>query len=111
VGLFGVISYLVTQRTRELGVRIALGASRRMMWRLVILDSLKLVAAGIALGTIVAMGAGGFVRGMLFNTSPWEVGNAATAIVVLLSVTIVAAAWPAWRAGRVDPLTALRADG
>jgi putative ABC transport system permease protein len=111
VGLFGVISYVVSQRTRELGVRIALGATRRRMWRLVILDALRLVAIGIGAGTLAAMAAGPLVRDMLFRTSPWEPANAIVAIIVLLSVAIVAAALPAWRAGRLDPLTALRADG
>ncbi|HET9424006.1 MAG TPA: FtsX-like permease family protein, partial [Gemmatimonadaceae bacterium] len=111
MGLFGVISYLVAQRTREIGVRIALGASRERVWRLVILDSLKLVAAGLVAGTVLAMAAGPIVRDMLYRTSPWEVANAGTAILVLVAVTIAAAAWPAWRASRVDPLLAIRADG
>jgi putative ABC transport system permease protein len=111
VGLFGVISYLVAQRTRELGVRIALGAGRDGVWRLVITDSVKLVVAGIAVGVMTSMAAGPLIRDLLFRTSPWEVANAATAIVILLTVTIAAAAWPAWRASRVDPLTALRSDG
>lgn len=111
VGLFGVISYLIGQRTREIGVRVALGASRRRVWSLVIVDALKLVAGGMGLGTIAAMAAGPLVRDMLFRTSPWEPANAAAAIAVLLGVTVVAAVVPAWRAGRVDPLAALRADG
>jgi ABC-type antimicrobial peptide transport system permease subunit len=111
VGLFGVISFLIGQRTREMGVRIALGATHRRMWVLVIGDALKLVAAGIAVGTIAAMAAGPLMRDMLFRTSPWEPANAGIAIAILLVVTVVAAALPAWRAGRVDPLTALRADG
>jgi putative ABC transport system permease protein len=111
VGLFGVISYLVAQRTRELGVRIALGASRDGVWRLVITDSVKLVVAGLVVGIVTAMAAGAVIRDLLFRTSPWEVTNAVMAIVILLAVTIAAAAWPAWRASRVDPLTALRSDG
>jgi predicted permease len=111
VGLFGVISYLVGQRTREMGVRIALGSSPRRMWRLVIGDALRLVGVGIATGIVAAMAAGPLVRDMLFRTSPWEPANAGVAILVLLTVTVAAAALPAWRAGRVDPLEALRADG
>ena len=111
VGLFGVISFLIGQRTREMGVRIALGASHQRLWVLVVGDALKLVAVGIAIGTIAAMAAGPLVRDMLFRTSPWEPANAGIAIAILLVVTVVAAALPAWRAGRVDPLTALRADG
>jgi putative ABC transport system permease protein len=111
VGLFGVISFLIGQRTRELGVRIALGATRRRMWMLVIGDALRLVAIGIGAGSLAAMAAGPLVRDLLFRTSPWEPANAGAAIAVLLAVTVIAAALPAWRAARVDPLTALRADG
>jgi putative ABC transport system permease protein len=110
VGLFGVVSYLITQRTQEIGVRLALGATRSGMWRLVVGDALRLVAVGIVVGGVVAMAAGPAVRGMLFQTSPWEPANLATAIAVLLLVTVAAALWPAWRAGRVDPLVALRTD-
>jgi ABC-type lipoprotein release transport system permease subunit len=110
VGLFGVVSYLITQRTREIGVRIALGATSGGVSRMVVRDTLRLVAAGIIAGGIAAMAAGPLVRDMLFQTSPWEPANLVTAIVVLLAVTIVAGLWPAWRAGRVDPLIALRAD-
>lgn len=111
VGLFGVISFLIGQRTREMGVRLALGATHRRMWTLVIGDALRLVMIGIVAGTVTAMAAGPFVRDMLFRTSPWEPANAGLAIGILLTVTVVAAALPAWRAGRVDPLAALRADG
>ena len=110
VGLFGVVSYLITQRTQEIGVRLALGATRGGMWRMVVRDALRLVTVGIVVGGGVAIAAGPAVRGMLFQTSPWEPANLVTAIVVLLVVTVVAALWPAWRAGRVDPLVALRAD-
>lgn len=111
VGLFGVISYMIGQRTREMGVRVALGAPRRRMWRLVIGDALRLVVVGMAVGTVLAMAAGPLVRDMLFRTSPWEPASAGAALLVLLAVTVLAAALPAWRASRVDPLTALRADG
>lgn len=110
VGLFGVVSYLITQRTQEIGVRLALGATRGVMWRMVVRDALQLVTLGIVVGGGVAMAAGPAVRGMLFQTSPWEPANLVTAIAVLLAVTVVAALWPAWRAGRVDPLVALRTD-
>ncbi len=110
VGLFGVVSYLITQRTREIGVRLALGATRAGMSRMVVRDALRLVAAGIVIGGIAAIVGGPLVRDMLFQTSPWEPANLATAVLVLLGVSIVAALWPAWRAGRVDPLIALRAD-
>ena len=110
VGLFGVVSYLITQRTREIGVRLALGATRVEMVRMVVVDALRLVVAGIVVGGLGALAGGPFVRDLLFQTSPWEPANLATAIVVLLVVAVAAALWPAWRAGRVDPLVALRTD-
>ncbi|HEY9226618.1 MAG TPA: FtsX-like permease family protein, partial [Gemmatimonadaceae bacterium] len=110
VGLFGVVSYLITQRTREIGVRLALGATRARMWRLVVGDALRLVAAGIVLGGVAAIAAGPAVRGVLFQTSPWEPANLGSAVLVLIGVTIAAALWPAWRAGRVDPIVALRSE-
>ncbi|MGH7616634.1 MAG: ADOP family duplicated permease [Gemmatimonadaceae bacterium] len=110
VGLFGVVSYVITQRTREIGVRLALGATRVGMSRMVVTDALRLVAVGLVLGACAAMAAGPLVQGMLFQTSPWEPANLLTAILVLVAVAIVAAVWPAWRASRVDPLVALRSD-
>ena len=108
VGLFGVVSYRVSQRTREIGVRIALGATRQLLWRMVITDSLRLVVVGITTGAIAALAAGAFIRELLFQTQPWEPANIALAVSVLVLVTIAAALWPAWRAARVDPLKALR---
>jgi ABC-type antimicrobial peptide transport system permease subunit len=108
--LFGVISYVVSQRTREMGVRVALGATRSLLWRMVVRDAIRLVAIGIAIGCVGALIAGPLVRELLFQTHPWEPANLLVAAVVLVSVTVVAAIWPAWRAGRVSPLVALRID-
>ena len=110
VGLFGVVSYLMTQRTREIGVRIALGATQFGLSRMVVGDAVRLVVAGVVAGALAALAGGPFIRDLLFQTSPWEAANLATAVVVLLAVTVAAALWPAWRAGRVDPLVALRSE-
>ena len=110
VGLFGVVSYSVAQRTRELGVRIALGASRALLWRLVVLRAVALVGIGLGAGTIAALAAGPAIRGLLFQTQPWEPANLAAAALTLLAVTVIAALWPAWRAGRVNPMVTLRTD-
>jgi predicted permease len=110
VGLFGVVSYLMTQRTREIGVRIALGATQFGLSRMVVGDAVRLVVAGVVAGALTALAGGPFIRDLLFQTSPWEPANLATAVVVLLAVTVAAALWPAWRAGRVDPLVALRSE-
>jgi predicted permease len=110
VGLFGVVSYVITQRTREIGIRIALGATQSGLSSMVVRDALRLVVAGIVVGAAGAIVGGPFVRDMLFETSPWEPANLAAAIAVLVAVTVLAALWPAWRAGRVDPLVALRSE-
>jgi predicted permease len=110
VGLFGVVSYLVTQRTREIGVRLALGGTRRMVSGWVVRDALRLVAVGIGAGLLVALVSAPLMQSMLFDTTARDVGVLAAAAGMLLAVTILAAALPAWRAGRVSPMTALRSD-
>ena len=111
VGLFAVVSYLVTQRTREIGVRLALGGSGRRVVGLVIRDAVRLAAIGGVAGLLVAVAGAPVVQGMLFETSARDPLIAVGAVVVLLAVTLGAAAIPAWRAGRVSPMTVLRNDG
>jgi len=110
VGLFAVISYLANEQTRAIGVRLALGAAPAAMRRLVVLNALRLVVTGVALGLITALLLGRFTQEMLFQTSPRDplvlVGSSAA----LLVVTVIAAALPALRAGRVSPLIAMRAE-
>ena len=110
-GLVGVVSYVVTQRVREMGVRLALGGTRGMVARLVIRDALRMSSIGVALGIVGALAAGPLVASMLFQISPHDVTSLIAAAVVLLTATLLAAAWPAWRAARVNPVIALRADG
>jgi predicted permease len=110
VGVFAVVSYVVAQRTREMGVRLALGATRRDVTTLVVRDSARLVGVGILVGTILALAAGPLLASQLFQTSPREPTSIALAAVVLGGVTIVASFWPAWRAGGVNPVKILGAD-
>ena len=110
VGLFGVISYLASQRTREIGVRLALGGSRAHVERVVVLDGVRMVAVGIVAGSLIAFAAGPFVQPLLFQTSARDVTIMISAGVLLLVVAVVAAALPAWRASRVSPLVALRVE-
>jgi putative ABC transport system permease protein len=110
VGLFGVVSYLVTQRTREVGVRLALGGSRSHVGRVVVLHGVRLVATGVVAGLAIAFAAGPFVQPMLFQTSARDWGVMIGAAVALLAVAVAAAVVPAWRATRVSPLVALRAE-
>jgi ABC-type antimicrobial peptide transport system permease subunit len=111
VGLFGVVSFVVTQRTQEMGVRLALGGTSRRVASLVVSDALRMVSIGLGIGVVAALAAGPVIASMLFQTSPREPASIAVAGVVLIAATLVAAAWPAWRAGRVNPVVALRADG
>jgi predicted permease len=110
VGLYGVLSYLVTQRTTEIGIRIALGARRGQLLQLVLLDGLSPAFAGLALGMAGSLAATQLIRSLLYATKPldWIVFVSVT-VTLLLSAT-AACLLPAWRATRVDPLQALRAE-
>ncbi|MDF2773502.1 MAG: permease [Geminicoccaceae bacterium] len=110
VGLFGVVAYLVTQRTREIGVRLALGGSRSRIGRVVVLDSLRLVGVGLVAGLGIAFAAAPFVQPLLFHTSARDPAVVTLAAIALLTVAAGAAAVPAWRATRVSPLVALGAE-
>jgi len=110
VGVFAVVSYVVAQRTREMGVRLALGATRREVTALVVRDSARLVGVGIVVGVVLALAAGPLIAAQLFQTSPRDPSSIALAALVLGGVTIVASFWPAWRAGGVNPVKTLGAD-
>jgi putative ABC transport system permease protein len=108
IGLFGLLAFQVSRRTNELGVRMALGASRRVMIGLVLRDVAGLVTAGVLIGTGVALALSGLAQRVLFGLTPTDPTAFVTAAVVL-GVTALVAAWlPARRASRVDPLIALR---
>ena len=110
VGIFGVISYSVAQRTRELGIRIALGAQARGVLRLVLGGALRLLAAGVLLGLIGAFALTRFLSAFLFGVSPNDPATFAVVSFVLAVVALLASYLPALRATRVDPLAALRAE-
>jgi predicted permease len=110
IGLYGVISYSVSLRTRELGVRMALGAQRRSVLQLVLMQGMKLAAIGIVCGAVAAIGLSRVFSSMLFqvgmaDTLPWF-----TAIAVLLFVVLVATFLPARRAASIEPMRALRSE-
>ncbi|MFN0179142.1 MAG: ADOP family duplicated permease [Gemmatimonadales bacterium] len=110
VGLYGVLSYAVARRTNELGVRLALGASPGELRRLVVGDSMRLVITGVVFGLGLMLMSLGLVRQLVFGISPRDPVSMVAAVVVLLTVGFAAAALPAWRASRVDPVIALRRD-
>jgi putative ABC transport system permease protein len=110
IGLYGVMAYTVAQRTSEMGLRIAMGASRGSVLSLVVREGLWLVLAGAAAGLVAALPMAGSLADMLFDVQPRDFGIYAGAVAVLLAVGALASAIPARRATRVDPLTALRSE-
>ncbi len=110
VGLFSVIAYNVAQRTHEFGVRVALGAQASDVARLMIGQGLRVSAVGLAIGIVVALWAGRFVKPLLFDESPRDPVVFAVVAASLLVAAILASLIPALRATRVDPVQALRAD-
>jgi predicted permease len=110
VGLYGVIAYSVTQRTREIGVRVALGAAQQEVAWLVMRQGLGLAAIGLASGLLLAAGAGRVLAKQLVGTSPVDAVSFAGTAVLLLAVAGLATALPARRAARMDPLVALRRE-
>ena len=110
IGLYGVVSYGVAQRTREVGVRVALGAQRRDVLRLVLSSGLSLVGVGIAIGLVAAVAATRFLGALVFGVSPMDPPTFAAAA-ALLTVVALCAHWvPVRRALRIDPASALRAE-
>jgi hypothetical protein len=110
VGLYSVLSYLVEQRTQELGVRIALGARAGSIVRLVLRDSLAMTLLGIAAGAALALVAGRFLQALLFETSARDPVVLVTVAASLILVAVLASVLPALRANGVDPMEALRAE-
>ena len=110
VGLYGVIAYSVTQRTREIGVRIALGAQRGTVYRLILKEAGVLALAGIVIGTGCAILAASLMRKLLFGTPPWDITTLVSVAVVLGASALLASFLPARRAASVDPISALRAE-
>jgi predicted permease len=107
-GLFGVIAYSVSQRTREIGVRVALGASRRNVVRMVLGQGLKLAGLGIGAGLVAALAATRLLRGLLYGVSPLDPATFVAVPLLLVTVSMLACLLPARRAARVDPMEALR---
>jgi predicted permease len=110
IGLYGLVSYGVTLRLREIGVRLALGASRGDVVRMVLAQGLRLTAAGAALGLVASGFASRVVQGYLLNVSAMDPVAFAAAFAVLLSVAVLASLLPARRAGSADPLVVLRTE-
>ncbi len=110
VGLYGVISHAVTERTHEIGVRMALGAESRHVLGLVVRQGITTAVMGMAIGVAVAFGAARWIEGLLFGVTATDPATFGAVVATLLTVVAIACYVPAWRATRVDPTTALRSE-
>jgi predicted permease len=110
VGLFGVLSYIVAQRTTEIGIRIALGAQREQVMRIMLHDGLRPAIFGLVVGLIASAGVARLIRSILYRTPAADPVVYLLVSATLLSVAVLACAIPAWRASHLDPMTALRME-
>lgn len=108
VGIYGVMAFVVSRRTREMGIRMALGAARRDIVRLVVRQASALVALGLGVGAVAALGAGHLLQSQLFGVKAYDAPTFAAMLVLLAAVALVASWIPARRAARVDPVVALK---
>jgi putative ABC transport system permease protein len=109
IGIYGVMAFVVSQRTSEIGVRMALGATSREVFRLVLGDGLQLTAVGLVIGVAGSIGVGRWLKSLLYGVGSGDWKTMAATAVLLLAVATLACLLPARRAMRVDPMTALRA--
>jgi ABC-type antimicrobial peptide transport system permease subunit len=110
VGLYGTLAYLTSQRTQEFGVRLALGATPTSILRLVIREGCLLSGLGAALGLAGAMAVTRVLRGLLYGVTPLDGFTIASVVALVAGVALIAVGLPAWRAARIEPVTALRAE-
>jgi putative ABC transport system permease protein len=110
IGLYGVLSYTVTRRSNEIGIRLAMGASRAAVLRMVIVEAGWLVGVGVVIGTALGLGAANAARSMLFGLRPTDPVTIVIAIAMLASIGLIASYLPARRASRVDPMNVLRQE-
>jgi putative ABC transport system permease protein len=108
IGIYGVMSYTVTQRKHEIAVRMALGARRSQVWQLILKEGLMLASLGVCIGVAGAFALTRLMSSLLFEVKPTDLGTFAAVSVLLILIALIACVVPARRATRVDPLVALR---
>jgi putative ABC transport system permease protein len=110
IGVYGVVSYQVSQRTHEIGVRVALGARESDIWKLVVGAGARLAALGVAVGLVATLGASRLVRSLLYGVGPTDPATYAAVALLVTGVALLASYLPARRAARIDPMLALRIE-
>ena len=110
MGIYGVMAYVVSQRTHELGIRLALGAPAGRVIQLVLSQGMKLTALGLLIGLIGAVALSHSLANFLYGLSPFDPLTFAGVMATLAAVSLAACLVPAWRAARVDPMIALRSE-
>jgi putative ABC transport system permease protein len=110
IGIYGVLSYLVSRRTREIGIRVAIGAGRGQVLKMVMSGSVSLALVGIGAGLVMAFGITRLLRGLLYGVTPLDPATFAAAAIGLTAIAALASLLPAWRASRVNPVIALKSE-
>ncbi len=110
VGLYGVVAYSVSQRTREIGIRMALGAQSRSVYQLILKEAVRLITIGLLIGLVCSVAAATLMHGLLFSVRAWDVPTLATVAAVLAVSAVLASFVPARRAASLDPVETLRAE-
>jgi ABC-type antimicrobial peptide transport system permease subunit len=110
IGLYGLMAYNVTRRVREIGIRVALGAQRRVVLWMVLREALVLAGVGVTIGIVCAIAASRWIASMLHGIAPYDAATLVVVSFVLLVVAALASFLPAYRSMRVDPMVAVRQD-
>jgi predicted permease len=110
IGLYGVLSFVVARRSREIGIRVALGATRGRVMGIVLREMAAVIAVGVAAGVAAGLATGRYVETVLYGVKPSDPGVYVSSVSLLLAAALAAAAYPAWRASRLDPTKALRQE-